>query len=258
VEAGQEALFAEDAAQLNGFLQRLDARVKIGGLGALILAAVSVRRLPVLIALFALSVLCALASRISLRFLGTRVWLAVLAFTGVIALPALFIGTGPEVWRLPIVEWTIRANGLRSAIFLVLRGETTATFSLLLILTTVWSHLLRALRFLRIPAATVAVVSMTYRYIFVFLESAKQTLEARQTRLVGRVEPALERRFVAASVGAVLDKSMHLSHDVYLAMQARGFRGEIRLLNEGALCAGDWWQLAAFVAIALAAFGLGR
>ncbi len=239
--AGQESLFAEDTAKLNGFLQRLDPRVKIAGLGALIVAAVSVRRLSVLIALFAVSVLCAVASRISLRLLTTRVWLAVLGFTGIIALPALF-----------------QHHGLRSALFLVLRGETTATLSLLLILTTVWSHLLRSLRFLRIPTSAVAIVSMTYRYIFVFLESAKQTLEARQTRLVGYLEPAIERRFAAASVGALLNKTMDLSTDVYSAMQARGFRGEIRLLNDLEMQPRDWWQLLALVSIALVALGLGR
>jgi cobalt ECF transporter T component CbiQ len=242
--AGQEALFAENTARLSGFLQRLDPRVKMAGLGALIVAAVSVRRLSVLIALFALSVLCAVASRISLRLLATRVWLAVLGFTGIIALPAIFMGS--------------HASGLRSAAFLVLRGETTATFSLLLILTTVWSHLLRALRFLGVPEAAVAIVSMTYRYIFLFLESAKHTLEARQTRLVGRLEPVMERHFAAASVGALLNKTIDLSGDVYTAMQARGFRGEVRLLNDLEMRGRDWWQLSALLAMALLAFGLGR
>jgi len=240
--AGQEALFAENCAQSGGFLQRLDPRVKIAGFGALIVAAVSARRLWVLIALFGLSLLCAGASRISWRLLATRVWLPVLAFTGMIALPALFIAP----------------NGAHSATFLVLRAETTATFSLLLILTTLWNHLLRSLRFLGVPVAAVAVANMTYRYIFVFLESAKNTLEARQTRLVGHLEPALERRMAAASVGALLDKTMNLSGDIYTAMQARGFRGEIRLLNDLRMQARDWWQLSALLAMALLAFGLGR
>jgi cobalt/nickel transport system permease protein len=258
ITAGQEALFAEGAAQSDGLLQRLDPRVKIAGLGALIIAAVSVRRLWVLLALFGLSVLGALASRISLRVLAIRVWVTVLAFTGVIALPAIFFGAGSEVWRLPVVEWTIYAGGLRSALFLVLRAETCATFSLLLILTTLWNHLLRSLRFLGVPAAAVAVVSMTYRYIFVFLDSAKNTLEARQTRLVGNLEPAVERRLAAASVGALLDKTMHLSVEVYTAMQARGFRGEIRLLNDLQMRGRDWWQLSALLAMAMLALGLGR
>jgi cobalt/nickel transport system permease protein len=241
LNAGQEALFAENTARLDGFLQRLDPRVKIAGLGGLIVAAVSVRRISVLVALLVLAVVCAVLSRISLHLLATRVWLPVLAFTGLIALPAIFMGPG-----------------LRSAAFLVLRGETTATFSLLLILSTVWSHLLRSLRFLGLPAVAVAVVSMTYRYIFVFLESAKQTLEARQTRLVGQLEPAVERRFAAASVGALLDKTLDLSSDVYTAMQARGFRGEIRLLQDLEMRGRDWWQLSALLSLALMAFGLGR
>jgi energy-coupling factor transporter transmembrane protein EcfT len=149
-------------------------------------------------------------------------------------------------------------NGLRSAAFLVLRGETTATFSLLLILTTVWSHLLRSLRFLGVPVAAVALVSMTYRYIFVFFESAKQTLEARQTRLVGRLEAGVDRRLAAASVGALLDKTIDLSSDVYSAMRSRGFRGEIRLLDDLKMQSRDWWQLTALLSLALLAFGLGR
>jgi cobalt/nickel transport system permease protein len=242
IHAGQDALFAENAAKSHGFLQRLDARVKIAGFGVLIVTAVSVRRLSVLIALLGLSVICALTSRISLRVLAKGVWLPVLTFTGLIALPALFIN----------------ASGGRSAAFLVLRAETAATFSSLLMLTTLWSHLLRSLRFLGVPAAAVAVVSMTYRYIFVFLESAKNTLEGRQTRLVGRVQPALERRLAAASVGALLDKTMQLSGDVYSAMRARGFRGEIYLLNDLRMQARDWWQLSALLAIALLAFRLGK
>ncbi len=258
LNAGQEALFAENSAQSKGVLQSLDPRVKICGLGALILAAVSVRRLWVLVALFGLSVVCALASRISLRLLATRVWLAVLAFTGMIALPAIFFGTGAAVAHVPFVGWAIYANGLQSALFLVLRAEICATFSLLLILTSLWSHLLRSLRFLGFPAAAVAVVSMTYRYIFVFMETAKNTLEARQTRLVGHLEPAVERRLAAASVGALLDKTMQLSGEVYAAMQARGFRGEIRLLNDLEMRRRDWWQLSALLAMALLAAGLGR
>jgi cobalt/nickel transport system permease protein len=256
--AGQEALFAENVAQRNGLLQRLDPRVKIAGLGGLILAAVSVRKLSVLLALFALSVACALASQISVRFLASKVWLAVLAFTGMIAVPAIFLGTGPELFHIPFFEWPIYLNGLRSALFLVLRAETTATFSLLLILTTLWNRLLRSLRFLGVPASAIAIVSMTYRYIFVFLESSKNTLEARQSRLVGQLEPAIERRLAAASVGALLDKTINLSGDVYVAMQARGFRGEIRLLNDLSMQMRDWWQLSAFLTIAILAFGLGR
>ncbi len=238
--AGQEALFAENTTQLDGLLQKLDPRVKIAGLAALIIAAVSVRRIEALAALFGVSLVCAMLSRISPWLLAKRVWLPVLLFTGVIALPAALFGK-------PM-----------SAVFLLLRAEVAATFSILLILTTVWSHLLRSLRFFRVPVSAIAVVSISYRYIFVFLESAKQTLEARETRLVGQMEPAAERRFAAASVAALLHKTLGLSSEVHQAMQARGFRGEVYLLQDLKMAARDWWQLSLFLAISVVALGLGR
>ncbi len=45
-------------------------------------------------ALFAVAVALGLLSQVSLATLAKRVWLTVLAFTGVIALPALFLTPG--------------------------------------------------------------------------------------------------------------------------------------------------------------------
>ena len=36
----------------------------------------------------------------------------------------------------------------------------------------------------------------------------------------------------ARTAGVLLSKSMDLSNDVYLAMQSRGFRGEVRILSD--------------------------
>ena len=46
--------------------------------------------------------------------------------------------------------------------------------------------------------------------------------------------------------------------EVHTAMQARGFRGEIRLLDELEMRAGDWLRLAAFVGTACIVVWLGR
>ena len=78
----------------------------------------------------------------------------------------------------------------------------------------------------------VAILGMTYRYMFLFLATARDMFESRETRMVGVLEPADRRRLAAASAGVLLGKTMQVSGDVQLAMQARGFRGEIRLLDE--------------------------
>src|SRR5581483_7268369 len=67
--AMERALFAETTAESGGLLQRLDARVKLAGLFALIAAAAVSARLSVVAALLLLAAGLGLASRISLRTL---------------------------------------------------------------------------------------------------------------------------------------------------------------------------------------------
>jgi cobalt/nickel transport system permease protein len=254
----EHALFAEEMAQSSGLLQRLDARVKLVGIGLLIVTAVALHRIWVLVALLAASVLLALASRIPMRVLASKVWIAALLFTGAIALPAIFLTRGAIAYRLPVLNWTVSYPGLRSASFLILRAETAATLATVLILCTLWTQLLRALRFFRVPAILVVIVGMTYRYIFLLLQIAKDMFEAREARLIGVLEPPDRRRLAAASTGVLLGKSIQLSGEVHLAMQSRGFRGEVHLLDAPTMRSKDWFGLAAFAGIASAAMWFGR
>ncbi len=254
----RDALFAEEAAQRAGLLQPLDARVKLAGTVLLVCAAISVHRLSALAGLLAGCALLAMACRISIGALAARVWIAVLAFTGVLALPAVFLVSGEAVFRVPALSWVASVQGLRAAAFLILRAETAATLAALLILCTLWPQLLRALRWFRVPAVLVAIVGMTWRYIFLLAQTAEEMFEAREARWIGVLEPADRRRLAAASAGLLLDKSIQLSGEVHLAMQARGFRGDVRLLDDPALQAKDWLALAAFAAAAAATIWLGR
>jgi len=208
--------------------------------------------------LWCTAALLAALSHIPMRLLALRVWLAVLTFTGVIALPAAFLTPGAIVSRLPLLDWGITEQGLRSAAFLILRGETAATFAALLILTTLWTHLLHAVRYFRAPVVIVAILGMTYRYMFLFLETARDMFESRESRMVGVLEPADRRRLAAASAGVLLSKTMQMSGEVHLAMQSRGFRGEIRLLDERPIGTGNWVRMAIFTSAAILAAWVGR
>ena len=258
LEAMQHTLFAEDMAAADGLLQRLDPRVKLIGIGALILAAIAVGRIPVLAGIFLAAVLLALLSHVPVRVLATRLWIGVGAFTGAIALPAIFLTPGQIIYRLPGLDWPVTQQGLTASAFLVLRAETAATLSVLLILSTLWTQLLAAFRSFRLPAVLVAILGMTYRYMFLFLQIARDMFESRESRLVGVLAPPDRRRLAAASAGVLLGKSLQLSAEVHTAMQARGFRGHIRLLDERELGWGNRLQAAGFVAFAAVVVWLGR
>ncbi|HXG82765.1 MAG TPA: cobalt ECF transporter T component CbiQ [Pyrinomonadaceae bacterium] len=254
----ERALFAEELAQAGGFLQKLDPRVKIVGLLALILAATTARNFFAILFIFAVAVLLAVFSRVPIKILAIRAWLSALFFTGLIAFPVLFITPGDALLRLPFLNLTITAQGLTSALYLILRVETTVTLSILLVLCTLWTHVLKALRVLRVPVVFVVILGMTYRYIFVMLETARNMFEARQSRLVGALDGKESRKVAAASVGVLLMKSFYLNSEVYLAMQSRGFRGEIRTLDEFRMRQKDWLALVSFLSVAALAFWLGR
>ncbi|MEJ2009088.1 MAG: cobalt ECF transporter T component CbiQ [Acidobacteriota bacterium] len=258
VDAMEHAFYAEQTARADGLLQRLDARVKLVGILALIVSAAAVHRLAVIGGLFAIAVVLAALSRVSFNVLLKRVWIAVLLFTGVIALPAPFITPGQVVAQVPWLGWTVTSQGLTSAGYLVLRVETAATLCVLLVLTTPWNHVLKALRVLRVPAVLVTILGMTYRYLFLVLQSAHDMFESRRSRMVGELTGSERRRVAASSAGVLMSKTFDLSSEVYLAMQSRGYRGDVSLLDEFQVRRFDWIMLAGFALISAAAFWLGR
>ncbi len=252
------ALFAEELAKGRGFLQKLDPRVKVAGLVSLVIAAATVQRLAVLIALLGIAVLAAVASRVPLTMLLTKMWLPALSFSGVIALPAIFLTSGAVLYRIPLLEWPVTQQGLTSAALLILRVETAATFTALLVLTTQWVRVLRALRFFRVPVSAVVILGMTYRYVFLLLRTVREMLESRRSRLVGTLEGHESRRLASASVGVLLSKSFQLTAEVHSAMLSRGFQGEIYLLDELAINRIHLLQMGAFLALGAVAVVLGR
>lgn len=258
VNAMERALYAEELAKAHGLLQRLDPRIKVVGVLALIVASAMAHKLWVIGALFAVAVAVAAMSRVPFGLLARRVWIAILAFTGVIVLPAPFVIPGREVWRLPGVGWPVTAQGLASACYLVARVETAATLSVLLILCTPWSHVLKAMRVLRVPVVFVVILGMTYRYILLLLQTAHDMFDSRRSRMVGKLPGAERRRVAASSAGVLMSKSLQLSGDVYSAMLARGFRGDVFILDDFRTSALDWSMLVIFGVVALGGFYFGR
>ena len=256
LRASEFAASAEQSAEARGPLQRVDPRVKVVGLILLVVVVAASRHLIVIGALFAFVLALALSSGIGIGKLASWVWLPVLIFTGAIALPAIVLTPGDAV--IGLGRFAITVQGLRSAAYLLARAETAATLSALLVLTTPWPWILKALRVLKCPTVLVAILGMTYRYVFEILRTALDMFESRRSRTVGSLSPAESRRLAASAVGVLLSKSIHLSGDVHLAMQSRGFRGEVHVLPDFRARAADWCWLAGFVFLAAAAVWWGR
>ena len=252
------ALVSEEVARQRGLLQALDPRVRVLGLMALVLAVTLSHRIIAVLALFCAAVLLALLSQVSLRTLAIRVWLVVLLFTGVIALPALFLTPGDSIFTAFDGGLRITAQGAATALLLIARVETAVTFTTLLVLCTPWMHVLKALRAFYIPKEVVMMLAMTHRYIFLLAETAGQMFESRQSRTVGLLDGATQRRVTARTAGVLLSRSVELSNEVFLAMQSRGFRGDVKILSEFRMGPWDYVGLIAFLGVGGFAVWMGR
>jgi cobalt/nickel transport system permease protein len=148
-------------------------------------------------------------------------------FAGIVVLPAIFSFVVPGKALLTFGRVSITVPGVQTAVTVLLRVAVSVSLTVLLVLTTRWERLMRALTILRVPKTAVLVLEMTYRYIFLFLKTADGMHLARKSRMIRRLSGAEERRWVASRLANLFQKSQRLSEDVYLAMRARGFTGEI-------------------------------
>jgi cobalt/nickel transport system permease protein len=253
----ERSLFAERIARQPGFLQRLDPRLKLSSLLLLLLAVSLSRSLIVLGCLYLLSIVFALLSCVPLAAYLKRVWLVVTLFTGIVALPAIFIVPGTVLAHLSL-GLVITRSGVTTALFLLLRVGASVSLSVLVVLTTPWNSLLKALTVLRLPAVVILLLGMTYRYIHALLHITADMFLSRKSRLLRRMNAAEGRHLAAATAGALLGKSLQFSGDVYLAMQSRGFRNVPVTLDAFKMKRLDWLAGAAVVLIAAAAIWLGR
>jgi len=125
----------------------------------------------------------------------------------------------------------ITEPGLLSAAHLVLRVTAVVSFAALLTLTTKWDELLKSLRVLRAPKMFVFMLAMAYRYVHLLARLLRDMLLARKSRMVGPSSAAENRRFLGASAAALFGKSQAMGEQVYSAMLARGYQGEVQTLE---------------------------
>ena len=242
----EQAIFSEENARKDAFLQRRDPRVKIVAFAALIVAVGLSRDWRVLLALYALALAGAAASSIDMRFFLKRVWLGIPVFSGIVVLPSIFFVGGHVLFRVPLglFDLGVHRDGVAAAAIFVLRVGVSVSLAVLLILTTKWSDILKSLRVLHVPNVFVLVLAMTYRYIFLLLHTANGMFLARKSRIVARTSGKEQRWWTVSTVGVLMSRSFRMSEDVYQAMLARGFRDELKTFADYRMQALDWLLVA--------------
>lgn len=245
----ESVIINEGLSRAQGLLQGLDPRIKVLTFLLFIVIVALARSLSILAIIFILILALSFLSRVPLGFFLKRV-LIFIPMTAVIAIPALFITQGEPMVHLA-GKIIITEQGVRTAGLLILRVTDSLSFGVLLILTTPWSNVLVALRWLRVPSLLVDVLGMTYRYIFLLLHTANSMFLARRSRSIGGLSGGENRRWLGRALATAMVKSQHLSEEVYLAMLSRGYQGEVRVLNDLSLKRRDFLWIAFSLIVSL-------
>ena len=255
----QDSIFSNQNANKNGLLQRIDPRVKLVTILLLLIVIGLARDIKILLAFYLLALILAALSRLPLGFFIKRVWVFIPIFTGIIALPAIFniVTPGDPIFTVVTLssphrlgpfliprQITVTVQGITGAAILVLRVATSVSMAVLLVLTTEWVRLLRALSVLKAPEAIILILAMTYRYIQLFLRILEWMLLAKKSRQISATKIKEDYGWIASRLGVLVGKSYRLSNEVHLAMTARGWSGNPRPMNDFSIGLLDWvWTI---------------
>ena len=222
--------FIDRFANLDSPLHALDARTKLLGFAALIVAILLIPqgRDFIFFSYFFFIAIFAGISQIPLGFIVRR------ALT---ILPFIILATLAAPWR-----------GIAGLSTLFLRAILCLIVVIVLTNTTRFVELLRGLRGLGCPQVLASNLGFLYRYLFVLTEEFMQMRQARDCRRVGRAPFRKELAIMGSMLGTLLVRSFEHAERMYKAMLSRGYAGEFPVANPHRF---SWPDLVFLLAITL-------
>ena len=123
-------------------------------------------------------------------------------------LPSIFFAAGPRLFDLALGPLHLAPSipGLRARSVFIMRVGVSVSLAVLLVLVTPWADVLKSLQAFRVPQVFILLLSMTYRYIFLFLRTTNGLFEARKSRMVGRTSGSEHRRWITGSMMTLLNR----------------------------------------------------
>ena len=243
-----------EMSQRDGLLQGLDARVKVLFLVCLVVVVSFKKTILPELAVSGLVFFLAILSRLNLLAFYQRVLLLAFFFglllslpaclnifaPGTVVLPLLHLSRAYDLWiyHLPAVVGITR-EGIHTVALLTARVAASVGLSLLVVYTTPLANLLGALKAFRVPGPFLMVITLSLKFIFVFVRTLEEVYLAQKSRTVA-VSAAQGRAWVAGRMAFLFRKTQHRYGEVFKAMLGRGFAGEVAVYASRRLRPADW------------------
>lgn len=125
----------------------------------------------------------------------------------------------------------IRYPDLLTAVNLFLRSLGAVSCLYFMALTTPMTEIINLLHKLKVPSTITELMVLIYRFIFVFMETAT-TIHRAQTSRSGYITMKSSFRSMSRLFTSLLGKVFVNSQELYNAMEARCYTGEIKVLTK--------------------------
>ncbi len=190
---------------------------------------------------------------VSILVLMVMVWLSVIKggtplkhFIGLMLIPSAFlmisvttialsISRAPMAFLYSIYIQNlyigVTESGLALALGLMAKALAAISCMYFLSLTTPMLEVISALRRLRLPSLLLELMALIYRMIFIFMETAQAIYLAQSSRL-GYIGLRGSLKALGGLVSALFMRSYRKAEELYIALEARGYDGELVVLEE--------------------------
>jgi len=240
----------------NGLFQRIDARVKVLFLLFFIVIVSLKRDVLSETCIWTFVFVLTLFSRLSILKVYRRVLLLGFVFGFLVALPSAFnvITRGEIIYpivRLPKsynfwiyhvpADIGLTREGIGGVVMLTLRVINSLSLSFLVLYTTPFHDVMRALKVLKVPDSFLIIITLCYKYIFIFSKTVEDMYLAKKSRIARELNRAEAREWTVGRMAFIFKKSRLRCEEVFKAMIGRGFSDSIKFYGFGKMRMADWY-----------------
>ncbi|MGZ3525743.1 MAG: cobalt ECF transporter T component CbiQ [Thermodesulfobacteriota bacterium] len=239
----------------NGFFQKIDPRIKIFFLIFFILIVTLRKDLTSELYVSIFVFILVLLSRLKVFTFYRRVLLFGFFFGFLIAFPSAFNFVTKGEMILPVATlsrpydfWIyhvpatigITKEGMFGVAMLTMRVINSLSLSFLVLYTTPFPEMMRALKVLKVPDTFLIIITLCYKYIFIFSKTIEDMYLAKRARMLREDDNKKAREWIAGRLALIFRKTQLRCEEVFRAMVGRGFSDSIKLYGFEKMRAMDW------------------
>lgn len=228
-----QTLKLDDIASGDSIIHNLNGPVKLISAIIIIVFTVFSQQIivPIIMEIFLLLILY--LSKVSIKDAFKRITL-LLPFGGAIIIFQPFIYPGNVLWAYSWIQ--ITDTGLNWAILLFGRVITSLTAIVILSSTSPMQEIVASFRKLKMPKELAMILSITVRFLFVFIDELTTIRNAQKSRNFNIHSKLVPYRWIVRQVGYTIAmmflKSYEQGERVHKSMISRGFSDTSQLFNE--------------------------